>query len=449
MPICVEMLTSADAATAPEASRAGTVPVAPSRPGVIRLQAIPGLRFVLGTVLGTRLLVWGAALAVIAIFGEDAVARHVLDPAGVTPPVHADILRQLLAPGARWDSVWYVQIAAHGYFSPASTNFFPLYPLLVHLLTAVLGSPLVAGIAISLGCLTAALILLYRLALLDVGEPAARMTVLLVAVFPASLFLSAIYPTSLYLMLTLAALYAARRDQWAVAGLCGGLVAVTRSNGILVLALLALVYLYGPRGRSALPDRAGAWWRPRFRLERDFLWLALVPLGLATYLGYLWLAHDAPLEPYRAARLYWEHSFGPPLGGIAYALGQLPGDLGALIRGQFTPLGFGDPIGWQARNLIDILFLALALGCAVMAWRRVPRPYVLYSALLLAQVTSFPGPHEPMIGLPRYMLGMFGLFMGAGAYLAEHRRTARAMVMVSGILLVVFSGLWGSWSLVP
>jgi hypothetical protein len=382
-----------------------------------------------------------------AIFGEDTVARHILDPDGVTPQVQAGILPRLLTPAARWDSVWYLQIAAHGYFSPASTNFFPLYPLLVRLLTPLFGNALVASLGLSVACLVAGLLLLYRLSLLDLGESAARMTVLLVAVFPTSLFLSAIYPTSLYLMLVLAALYAARREQWALAGLCGGLAAATRSNGVLVAFLLGLVYLYGPRGRSAVAQ--GAWWRPRFRIERDFAWLALVPVGLAAYLGYLWVAHDAPLEPYRVARLYWYHSFGPPLGGIIYTLGSLPGDLSAVFSGHFRPLGFGDPIGWQARNLIDLLFLLLALVCLAVAWRRVPRTYVLYTVVALAQVTSFPGPHEPMIGLPRYMLPMFALFMGAGAYLAEHRRAARVAVVLSSALLVVFSGVWGTWSLVP
>jgi len=438
------------AQVAPDVESVG-VPSAPALPAakVVRTGTIQGVRPVLAAVLGTRILVWVAALATIAIFGENEVARHVLDAAGVTPSIHAGALNQLLAPAARWDSVWYLQIASHGYFSPASANFFPLYPLLVHLATPLFGNAIVAGIAISFGSMVAALTLLYRVALLDLGEPAARMTVILVAVFPTSLFLSAVYSTSLYLMLMMAAVFAARRERWALAGLCGGLAAATRSSGILLVILLALMYLYGPRGRSPLRDQVGAWWRPRFRVERDFAWLALVPAGLAMYLGYLWVAHGAPLAPYRAAHLYWGHSFGPPLGSIIKALGGLPGDLGAMINGTVTPIGPGDPIGWQTRNLIDVLFLALALAAVVVAWSRVPRVYVIYAIVRLAQVTSFPSPHEPMIGFGRYMLPTFALFMGAGAYLAERRTAARITLATSTALLVLFSGLWGYWSLVP
>jgi Mannosyltransferase (PIG-V) len=430
--------------------RVGTQP-APAMPAAVRIRGlnIAGVRLALGATLVTRLLVWAAAIAAIAIFGENAVARHLLDPAEVTPPIHSGVLNALLSPAARWDSVWYLDIATRGYFSPASANFYPLYPLLVGLGERVSNNAIVAGMAISLASTVGALTLLYRLARLDLDEPAARMTVLLVAVFPASLFLSAVYPTSLFLLLTIGAVYAARRERWPLAGLCGGLAAATSSDGILLIVVLALMYLYGPRGRSPLDDRAGAWWRPRFPVERAIAWLALVPAGLAGYLGYLLIAHGAPLAPFRAATTDWGHSFGPPLASIVRALGALPGDLRAVLDRTTTPIGPGDPISWQSRNLIDVAFLAVAVAALTAAWSRVPRVYVLFAIVQLAQVTSFPTGTEPMIGLARYMLPMFALFMGAGAYLAEHRTAARITLVTSTVLLALFSGLWAYWSLVP
>src|SRR5271154_2256954 len=32
----------------------------------------------------------------------------------------------------RFDTLWYLNIAAHGYDRPAATVFFPLYPFLIH-----------------------------------------------------------------------------------------------------------------------------------------------------------------------------------------------------------------------------------------------------------------------------------------------------------------------------
>lgn len=440
------VITSAEAA--PVADPISVPQTAPAAP-VARARALGGVRFALGAVVGSRLLVWAAALVTILTLGVNPIAQRLMDPDGVTPDAHSGVLNLLLAPAARWDSVWYLQIAAHGYFKPASANFFPLYPMLVALLTPVLANAVLAGLVISAGSMVVASVVLYRLTCLDLDERAARMTVLLVAVFPASLFMSAVYPTSLFLLLTVGAAYAARRDRWAVAAVCAALASALRSNGIALVALLALIYLYGPRGRSSAQAGAGAWWRPRFRIERDFAWLALGPVGLAAYLGYMLVAHDAPLAPFHAAHLYWNHSFGPPLAAIVDAIGKVPGEIGSLIQHTTTPIGPGDPLSWQSRNLIDVSFLLVAVAGVVMAWNRVPRVYVIYAILQLTQVTSFPSGGKPMIGLARYTLPMFALFMGAGACLAERPRAAKVTLAISTALLLVFSGLWGYWALVP
>jgi hypothetical protein len=311
------------------------------------------------------------------------------------------------------------------------------------------GRPILAGVAISVAAMVGGLTLLYRLVRLEVSEAAAKSTVLLMAAFPTSLFMSAVYPTSLFVMLTVGALYAARRDRWALAGLCGGLASATRSNGILIILPLALQYLYGPRDSARHGAGPFAWWRPRFPLARDAAWIGLAPVGLAAYLGYLLVAHGAPLAPFRAAHVDWGHSLGPPLSSIADSLARLPGDLWATASRATTPIGPGDPISWQLRNVVDVLFLLAAVVGLRLAWRRVPRVYVIYAFIELAQVTSFPTGKEPMIGLPRYLIQMFPLFMGAGACLAEHRLARRLTLGVSVVLLAVFSGLWGYWALVP
>jgi hypothetical protein len=292
------------------------------------------------------------------------------------------------------------------------------------------------------------LTVLYRLALLDLEEPAARLTVVLVALFPTSLFLSAVYTTSLFVMLTVAAFYAARRERWALAGLCGGLAAATRSNGILLCLPLAMLYLYGPRATAPVRT-SGPWWRPRFAVRWSAAWLALVPAGLAAYLLYLAVARGAPLAPYRAAALDWGHTFGGPFGGVMHALEAVPGDLRALLNGTTHQVGPGDPISWDARNLIDLGFFAVALACLVAAWRRVPLAYIAYALVALAEASSFPAPHEPMAGLSRYMLPIFPLFMGAAARLSGHRALRLGVLGASAILLAVFGGLWAFWALVP
>ena len=55
----------------------------------------------------------------------------------------SDFLFQTLS---QWDARWFVQISENGYAAvPETAAFFPLYPALVHALTWVTGSTLVAG----------------------------------------------------------------------------------------------------------------------------------------------------------------------------------------------------------------------------------------------------------------------------------------------------------------
>jgi len=415
------------------------------RGGAESTQRDGSMQLALRAALGSRLIVWVVGLAVIAIFSANFSEIASNDPGFLTQPFHSVPLDKLVAPAARWDSAFYIAIAQHGYYSLQSSNFFPLYPILMSLVALVVGSPLIAGMIISLVATIVGLGALYRLALLDLDEPAAKLTVLLVALFPASLFLSAVYTESLFLMLSVIAVYMARHERWALAGACGGLAAATRSNGVLVLVPLVLLYLYGPR--VATPARAGgAWWRPGFRVTWSAAWLLLVPAGVLAYMGYLAAAHGAPFAPFQAAEKYWGHSFTGPFGAVVVALGKLPGDLHGLLGGSVRPVGPGDPISWNLHDLIDLGFVALAVAAVAASWRRVPFAYLGYAIAMLAYAMSFPAKLEPLQSISRYELVIFPLFMGVAAWLSGRRKLTLGVLGASGVLLAVFSGLWAYWA---
>jgi Gpi18-like mannosyltransferase len=66
-----------------------------------------------------------------------------------------------------WDGAWYSSIATNGYFKtlwPASANFFPFYPLLLHVATTLGLGVAVAGVLISLVASLLALYFAYELA---------------------------------------------------------------------------------------------------------------------------------------------------------------------------------------------------------------------------------------------------------------------------------------------
>ena len=126
---------------------------------------------------------------------------------------------------ARWDSGFYLEIAKYGYtYNPTeqtSAAFFPLYPLLIKLLSFMTTDPVLAGFIVSNTCFYIALIILYKLTLMDFSKVVANRTLIYLALFPTSFFFSAVYTESIFLMLILLAVYAGRKQRWELAGIAG------------------------------------------------------------------------------------------------------------------------------------------------------------------------------------------------------------------------------------
>src|SRR3712207_4666678 len=102
----------------------------------------------------SRLLFLGAGALAVLLIPQADPAGDPLGPGG------------FLGHWALWDGAWYAEIATEGYGerAPASTAFFPLYPVLVKLGTAIGGGPALWGVLISLLSTLFALFFVYRIA---------------------------------------------------------------------------------------------------------------------------------------------------------------------------------------------------------------------------------------------------------------------------------------------
>ena len=296
--------------------------------------------------------------------------------------------------------------------------------------------------------------LLHRLAALELGLRDARGTVLLVAFFPTAFFFSAVYSESLFLLVTVGAVLAARRGRWGWAGLLGGLAALTRNSGVLLLVPLLLLFLYGPRAdRAALPVDAGASLltrlRPRYPLTTQALWLALVPFGLALYLGWAAIALGDAFAPYHAQALWLRHF--EPLGAIDGGVRAAWLGLRQIVHGSPTPRYFdengGDPFEVAGQSLMLLGFLVFALVATAGALRRLPFAYGAYAAVALAMTVSYPVDAQPLMSLPRYMVVLFPMQMWLARWTGERGGVERA-VGISAVLLGLLTAHFAHWGFV-
>lgn len=339
------------------------------------------------------------------------------DPWGLVPD------SVLAAPFARWDSVWLLSIATDGYGGQARrTAFFPLYPLLTGFVGDLVGSPLAAGLLVSLVALLVSLMLVHRLAELELGPREARVAVWLLALFPASVYLSAVYSESLFLALTLGAALAARTGSWALAGLLGALAAATRSVGILVLVLLVGLWLDRRHGSQ--------------RRLRDLAWLALVPLGAGAYA--LWLQrHGFGAFSFVEVQSTWGRSSAWPWTGVARGASAAADGVGTLFSSA-SPLA--------AHNLMLFCWLLLGAAGVAGALAVLPWAYGLYMGLILLAAVSSPVYWQPLLSLPRVMLVCFPLVLWLAWLFAPGRIPRMAVYCASAVALATWAALFAAWT---
>lgn len=317
---------------------------------------------------------------------------------------------------AQWDSEHYVRIATEGYsYTPETFSnipFFPLYPLMIRLVMLAVGAVdtqtgALAGFLIANVALLVALVYLAALAARDLSLSAARRTVLYVLAFPMTLFLSAVYAESLFLATGAASIYHARQGEWYRAGFAGGLAALTRPYGFLLVIPIALEMLRQSPRRRFLAS------------------IALVPAGLAAYLGYLWWHFGTPFI-YFEANQDWGRGLNNPIATLVN-----------YIRG---PLQLYDwPYSW-----LDLASMTAIVALVFVGWRLIPRSYWAYAAAgVLFAITS----GVAWFSASRHALALFPIIIILAMLGERSRAFGWAWLILSALLAIAFmarfaAGYW-------
>jgi len=404
------------------------------------------LRDVIGSFVVSRIVIWSIGIAVALVLGVDGAQATRLDPLIHTAPFGSDFLNALFAPGARFDSAWLLDVAHSGYSTEGTAAFFPLYPGLVAGLGDVIGSDLIAGIAISSVTCIGGLYFVHRLTALDFGEDVARRTVWIMACFPMAFTFSAIYTEGLFLLLSAASIYAARLGRWNHAAAAAFLAGMTRVTGLLVVVPLVLLYLYGPRADRAADQGPGSAMRPRYRVRRDAALLAAAPLGALTFGVYLGFATGNPLATF-AAEEQWDRALAP-LAGLAQGFIAAGQGLIDLFAGTSFQENVVDPRAMGAMNLALLAFMVFAIWLTVKAIRRVPPAYTGYAVVSLALPLSTPALGQPLMSFPRFIMVLFPLWITL-ALLINGRGALRRTIGGSLVLLAAATGLFVAWIAAP
>lgn len=309
----------------------------------------------------------------------------------------------------RFDANWYLKIAMRGYDgSDGSTVYFPVYPLLIRLLSSVL-PPMLAATLISNLALLGVLVLLYRLASGIVDAPAVQRTLIYFLLFPTSFFLTAAYTESLFLLFVLGCLDSASRRRWTWALTWGTFAALTRLQGVLLVV---------PLGYMLWRDYRGLLWK---QLILRSLTLAVIPLATLGFLGFSSLSL---LDTYQGTL---NAKFVFPWENIRATVSLLAGGKGSIVDG----LNLGVTL-----SLLVLMF---------PIWKKLPFEYFLYSLLMLLAPMLRMTTTQPLVSMTRYALAVFPMFIVLAIW-GKNPWVNRLILYISLLLQLYLSAqfiLWG------
>jgi hypothetical protein len=376
--------------------------------------------FVLAVFALSRLLFIGAGALAAAHLPWAVPVGDVLEPPG---PLNY---------WAHWDGAWYSEIATRGYGeqAPTSTAFFPLYPWLMRVGTALWGGPALWGVLISLCATLIALFFLYRIAEELYDPRAARAATLALAFFPTAFFLNAVYTEALFLALTTASVWAVRvRHNLLLAGLLGSVAAATRNFGLILLVPLFFEWLRD-RGELGWKGLAG---------------LALIPAGLLGYMAYLWGRFGEPLLFSRQQAEHWGRELASPLATLGDAWHAARYGTRYLFDPETLFLDSSPAPTLDASNTLNFAFLILFLGLLAVGLGVLPRGLWLYSSFIVLLPVLTPAPLFPLMSLPRFVLGAFPVFLVLGYLLSRSKPALVVWLLFSAGTGVALTALFTTW----
>ncbi len=285
----------------------------------------------------------------------------------------------------RWDAVHYLNIAQNGYTAYGEDRFlivfFPFYPALIALFQIVFRDYLISAFIVS-GIASLALGLVFReLVRLDYSEKIAQFSVLFLFIFPTSYFLHIPYTESLFLTLCVGSFLAARKRNWILVGILGGLACLTRINGLLLFP--ALIFEVWNEYQESK------------KFNRKWLALLFIPFGFGIYLAINYYVTGNPTMFMVYQREHWYRYFRFPWEGI---------------RETIRKIYYDKPSAAQMNGVQELLFVIIGLLATIVGWRYLRNSYRVWMVgnWLLFVSTSF------VLSVPRYTLVMFPIFILMG-----------------------------------
>src|SRR5262249_29160432 len=238
-----------------------------------------------------------------------------------------------------------------------------------------------------------------------------------------SFILFAPYTESLFLLLSVASLLMARRRQWWLAGLAGGLAALTRQQGLFLIVPLAW----------EVWENSGRQWKA---LLRNWRGTASIAITLSGYVGLIFyravVVNDVILDFLNPQRIFYGLLLSPNANKIV-------ADQKFVLPWEALWLAITHP---SSANILDLLsggtYLLLLAVVGRQLWPLRPSYFLSSIGLLMVGFLFSSGLADCYMGLPRHCILAFPSVIPL-AYLVRRRFLYLLITAAGQCFMIAFS----------
>ncbi len=361
----------------------------------------------IGRILIISVLLWKATTLIFA-----AIATQIL-PLQLAFTIWRDgqykdfglYLPYLVGIWGNFDGFFYLAIARDGYLS-GQQPFFPLYPLVIRIITTRFDIPYVLTAQIvSLVAFIGALIVVARLLAYDKKLFLFPLMIAVILTFPTSYSYGATYNDALFFFLATLTLYLGRTRRFAWAGIVGAAATLTRLNGLALLPFLLVEYAISPR---SLPDKRR-------------IWAALfIPLA---FLGYaIWIDKEfGSWQTLFSTMSVWGQD------KVIFPLQVVWRYIKIILYHPPAALSY-----WVA--VVELGSVALYIWALIWSFKKIRLSYWIFVAVSIL-IPSLTGSFA---GMPRYGLHLYPLFLVLALWVSKQSNLGKTIYFLAALALLFF-----------
>ncbi|OGD85675.1 hypothetical protein A3B51_00655 [Candidatus Curtissbacteria bacterium RIFCSPLOWO2_01_FULL_41_18] len=341
-------------------------------------------------------LIWRVLLFIIAFFAPIFIPQF-----GAKFPYFQETLISSNLPHFVWafgnfDGVHYLRIARDAYAYQYTQAFFPLYPILIKIISYVIhGNLLISALLVSNLSFLAGLLVFYNFVKKTCNDNVALWSCLFLVSFPTSFYFGAVYAEGLFFLMIISAFYLREIGKIWQASAVGALSSATRLVGI----FLAPSLIKGKKLKDLIP-------------------VLIVPMGLISYMVYLEIKFNQPLY-----FLTSQSVFGQQRSTMLIFLPQV---FWRYLKIIATTSDFA-----LSNAVFELAATLFAINLLLIGTKKVQRHWLIFAWL----VVLTPTLTGTLASMPRYILVAFPIFI----ILAKLRSTPIKILILSIFVILLIA----------